>query len=467
VGNEIRLDWGDSSDPGRYGQDSGPMQWNAYVEPVADGKHAAPIYADDGFVSFSNPVGFGVNRGMITLGTNIYAMLGTSVTRVNAAGNRTVVGTIAGTERVLMARNDKTTPQIAIITADGEPYIVESNAVTALSDADLPAPNSCTYLNQKIIFGIPDGRFFWSAVAEASDISSLDFATAEGNPDGLVRAIAHLQELWLFGDESIEVWYDNGDGFTRRGGTVVPKGCLNKHTVAQLDLDIMWVGNDFVVYVARGYQPSRISHHGVERSIRETADKSTINAWSYFRDGSAFYVLSGPDWTWRFNRTTQKWTRRFSYNSGRWVADGAVQQNDEWIIGSADDDGLYRMSADAYDENGTRMVWRVRTKPVHAFPNQISIDRLYCDFVTGVGRNVSDAGASNPQVGLRWSDDGGHTWSNQLLRSLGTIGKRNVRVTWENLGITSPSGRIFELEASGPHIRCLMYSAMEGDEVTT
>lgn len=468
MGDAIRIDWGAGSDPGRYGPDTGPMQWNAYVEPVENGKHPAPIYADDGFVAYSPSTGAGANRGMILLGSDIYALLGTAVTKVNAQGNRTSVGTISGTGRVIMARNDKpSTPQIAIVTAAGEPFVVEDDTVTAINDADLPAPNSCTYLNQKIIFGIDDGSFYWSAVGEATSISALDFATAEGNPDGGVRTIAHLQELWIFGEESIEVWYDTGTTFARRGGTVVPKGCLNKHTVAQLDLDIFWVGNDFVVYVARGYTPSRISHHGVERSIRETVDKSTIAAWTYHRDGSAFYVLSGPDWTWRFNRTTQKWSRRFSYGSARWVAEGAVQQNNEWIIGSNDDDGLYRLSADAYDENGTRMVWRIRSGPVQAFPNRIAIDRLYCDFVTGVGLNSSDVHSSNPQVGLRWSDDGGATWSNQLLRSLGTIGNRMTRIAWEGLGITGRTGRIFELEASSPVIRCLMYSAIEGDEIGT
>ena len=119
------------------------------------------------------------------------------------------VGSIAGTDRAIIARNSKaSTPQIVIVLDSGAKFVCESDATSTLADADLPSPNSCAFLSRKIVFGIDDGRMFWSAVDDATDISSLDFADAEGNPDGCVRIIEHLQEIWNFGAESIEVWYD-------------------------------------------------------------------------------------------------------------------------------------------------------------------------------------------------------------------------------------------------------------------
>ena len=102
---------------------------------------------------------------------------------------------------------------------------------------------------------------------------------------------------------------------------------------------------------------------------------------------------------------------------------------------------------------------------MHAYPNQISCDELYLDFIMGVGLNSSDVHASAPKAGLRWSDDGGNTWSNQLYRDLGAIGVRTNRVTFANLGTTQPTGRIWEVECSSPAVRCMMYAAVRGDRL--
>lgn len=474
--NPIRFDFGVGSEPDRYGPNAGPRHWNVLVEEVETGKMALPIHADDGFVPFSDATLSANIRGLpVVVGDYIYALLGTQFTRIDSIGNRVSVGSIAGTDRAIIARNSKaSTPQIVIVLDSGAKFVCESDATSTLSDADLPSPNSCAFLSRKIVFGIDDGRMFWSAVDDATDISSLDFADAEGNPDGCIRIIEHLQEIWNFGAESIEVWYDDGTSLVRRGSTVIPKGALTKHAIAKLDMDLFWIGNDNVVYAARGYGFERISHHAVERSIRDTEDKTDIVGWTYFRDGSAFYVLSGPDWTWRFNRTLSRklgrpvWTERFSYaNGGRWKAEYAVQFNNEWIIGNGNDDGLYRLSHTAYDEAGEHLVWRVRSAPLHAYPNQICIDRLHLDFVTGVGRISTDPHVSNPKVGLRWSDDGGRTWSNQLFRPLGSRGDYLTRVTFDGLGMTGRAGRMFEVEVSSPVIRSLMYAAIEGDPAGT
>jgi hypothetical protein len=68
---------------------------------------------------------------------------------------------------------------------------------------------------------------------------------------------------------------------------------------------------------------------------------------------------------------------------------------------------------------------------------------------------------------LRWSDDGGRTWSNQIFRALGAVGQYGTRVTFDGLGITGRAGRILELEISSPVVRSLMYAAIEGDPAGT
>ena len=57
----------------------------------------------------------------------------------------------------------------------------------------------------------------------------------------------------------------------------------------------------------------------------------------------------------------------------------------------------------------------------------------------------------DPQVMLRWSDDGGHTWSNEHWASMGKIGEYGKRVIWRRLGMTTKlRDRVYEISGSDP-----------------
>lgn len=56
-----------------------------------------------------------------------------------------------------------------------------------------------------------------------------------------------------------------------------------------------------------------------------------------------------------------------------------------------------------------------------------------------------------PQVMLRWSDDGGHTWSNEHWRSMGKTGEYGTRVIWRRLGMTVKlRDRVYEISGTDP-----------------
>ena len=61
------------------------------------------------------------------------------------------------------------------------------------------------------------------------------------------------------------------------------------------------------------------------------------------------------------------------------------------------------------------------------------------------------ATAVDPQVMLRWSDDGGHTWSNEHWRSMGLTGEWGRRVIWRRLGMTVKlRDRVYEVSGTDP-----------------
>jgi hypothetical protein len=78
------------------------------------------------------------------------------------------------------------------------------------------------------------------------------------------------------------------------------------------------------------------------------------------------------------------------------------------------------------------------------------------EFTRVVGKLVVQTGEVfadqlDPQVMLRWSDDGGHTWSNEHWRSVGKAGEWGYRVFWRRLGMTEKlRDRVYEVSGSDP-----------------
>jgi hypothetical protein len=66
------------------------------------------------------------------------------------------------------------------------------------------------------------------------------------------------------------------------------------------------------------------------------------------------------------------------------------------------------------------------------------------DMDVGVGLESGD----DPKVSLRTSKDGGRTWSNELIRSIGKVGEYSKRVIWNRVG----GGRkvVFEVTITDP-----------------
>jgi hypothetical protein len=70
-------------------------------------------------------------------------------------------------------------------------------------------------------------------------------------------------------------------------------------------------------------------------------------------------------------------------------------------------------------------------------------------YITTIGYTATPG--YDPQVMLRWSDDGGHTWSNEHWRSMGKIGQYGYRTIWRRLGMTMKlRDRVYEVSGTDP-----------------
>ena len=107
---------------------------------------------------------------------------------------------------------------------------------------------------------------------------------------------------------------------------------------------------------------------------------------------------------------------------------------------------LFFLSSDIYDEDGTQIV-RVRRAPhMHNGMQMIRHSSLCVDMETGMGTATGQG--INPQAMLRYSDDGGRTWSSELWLSAGRQGAYKTRCKWNRLG--QARDRVYELYCSDP-----------------
>jgi hypothetical protein len=65
-------------------------------------------------------------------------------------------------------------------------------------------------------------------------------------------------------------------------------------------------------------------------------------------------------------------------------------------------------------------------------------------------RGVATSTTPLPDVEMRFSDDGGRTWSSWRLGLLGFIGSYSYKATWRSLGLMRQPGRLFEFKIADP-----------------
>jgi hypothetical protein len=462
----------------------------------AGGKTSAFLQRAPGLRSLAT-IGTGPIRGLHSYGDYMYVVSGTTLYRVDTSYNAIVLGTVANDGPVSMADNGNQ----LFVACNGPSFIYNATtqAFGQITDPDFTGALTVSYLDGYFIYIEPNSQLVWStAILDGTSIDPLDFASAEGSPDNLISSIADHSEEWLFGTNSVEVWYNAGNaGFPlqRIQGAFMEIGCAATFSVAKLDNSVFWLGADTrgkgIVYRAKGYNGVRISTHAVEWRIQQYENISDATAYTYQQDGHAFYVLSFPsaNATWVYDVATGTWHERAGYANGSFIRQRAACQtffNSTIVLGDYQTGEIYTYDLTLFADGGRTQKWLRSWRALPANANNLSRTaqhslQLDCEsgvgldgatpattsYLSSISSDAVSAGAisgeseetteeiivqgSDPQVMLRWSDDGGHTWSNEHWRSMGRIGEYGKRVLWRRLGMTLKiRDRVYEISGTDP-----------------
>lgn len=451
-----------SSTPGQRPQEGRGRLINAFAEEL--GENEVIIRPVPGLNSFCD-TGKGTPRGFLDVAGLLYAAYkDVAVTITSGGAVATLTGALSGSLPVTWARNNKSpTPDVVCVSENGA-FTVTSTTVSTFADPDLPAPNSVSFLDAYFLFTIGDGRIFASDL-NSTAINALSFAQCAAKPDGLTRGIVSGQLFYGFGPASCEVWQNVGTSpFPLARVAVIPVGLAGAWAIAGFedgwDTAPIFVAADNTVRQMNGYTPEIISKPDVSRAIAAVADKSTLEACVYTYAGHAIWSLSAPGWTWEFNTTTRQWHERRSYQSARWRVSRSVYFGGKWLVGDTASSKLLEVSEGARREDQVPLVSVIDSLPVQNFPARITVKRADFSFVVGQGdERGADPIETDPQVAVSWSDDGGVTFGNPLMRPLGRQGAANQPVRVNRTGRTKQHGRRWRLTLSDP----VFWSLMGGD----
>lgn len=330
------------------------------------------------------------------------------------------------------------------------------------------------YIDGYFIFNKPDSSQFYVSQWGSFNVDALSFASAEADPDNIVALIANHRDLWLINEQTTEVFNDTGNPdfpFERVQGGFIQIGCIAPNSVDKISDTIFWLGRDKsghgIVYAANGLQPQRISTHAVETAIQGYTIDSVKNAtaWTYQSGGHSFYVLNFSGTSWVFDVQTRSWHERSYNNNG--VAERHRVQNHQYIsqygfhlVGDYADNRVYLLNESAFSDDSNSII-RIRSTPhVSADAKLVFCKRFTLDMENGVGLSGGVQG-SDPQVILDWSDDGGHSFSNEHWASAGAIGAFKTRAKWDRLGCFRD--RVFRIRIADPVKVALVGATLEFD----
>lgn len=422
-------------------------------------------------------------RGMRPLSGDEYllAVCGQYVFSITTAFVATQVGELTTTSGPVSITDIITTADgLTAYIADGVNryiWVAATNTFTRLPASDGPWQGASVVdnIDNYVIYNEPGTRN-WAATDLSSALSTeAYYGTKDGAPDDLISLIVNKRQVYLLGDITTEIWTDTGNTingiitfpFSRVPGTSSQTGCNARFSVARLGDDFALVAKDnrgnATIEMMAGYGYKRFSTHAVEYSLGEFNVSNAI-AYSYQIIGHEIYVVTFPSvgpygMTWAYDLSTQQWHKWMSWDSTlnvfkRHRSNCHALFANLNLVGDYENGKIYSLQNEVYTEDGAP-IRRLRRAPhLTADLQRQYFDELQIQFQPGVGLNTGQG--QDPQAMLRWSNDGGSTWSNEHWVSIGRQGKYQNRAIWRRLGFARD--RIFEVAVTDP-VKCVIVSA--------
>lgn len=414
----------------------------------------------------------------------LFAVAGDKLFSISSAWAATQIGTIDGSLPTLMDGFDNnllikgdasiyeygefvtltTLAGDVMTTLAGDTLSLLSSAASSLQmllDVDEPPnPYTMAVLALRLITSEQNTPTFdWSMADNAESFPAAAFASVQfANIENITESGGYL---WIFGATRAQPWRavggDDADAFDTAAANPLEVGLVTRDALAKTDQTIMWIGRDNhggkAVFRLDGFSPTRIPARDLEIVLQDMSedDLASVRCFTYADGAKVLFGVHLPNDSMRFlDIAFSHWHERTCDVGFHASAYG------KHIVASIDGPEIWSWERDQYHddaEEGPAYIERVmRVHVPLAAPGPV--DELTLDGIL-YDQPLSGQGSA-PTIMVRFSRDGGQTWSDSrqgIIRAIAgpANGEYAARMKLTRFGrFTAQHGLMLEFRVTDP-----------------
>lgn len=398
-------------------------------------------------------------RGLFTARTRsqerLFAVVGTTLFEIHYDGSSNSIGALTGMStgsrsKVYMALNGNGELMIQDPLAA---YIFDltTNTLTQITDADYPGGTTLDFADGYFIISDKNGRVSFSTLNAGLVWDGLNFFTPTFKPDGVRAVVASREEIYCFGDETIEVYINDGETpFIRQSRTSMYYGLTARDSLAVHQSGVFFLGKSAtggseVYQMSANYSLTPISSPAITGILNKATNEDAEGFVHCTKDGHIFYHLHLPALrtTLVYDVTTGMWHERQSQRPAP-DADGATVQDmyrgrnyvsfkgmnlyGDWYSGK-----IFKEDTTVSTDDGNIRLCKRLSPVFHSELKYVSVYNIELDINAGDAAKATGQGSA-PVMMFSCSMDGGNTFEPEEFIELGALGQYDNRVRINGLG---------------------------------
>lgn len=399
-----------------------------------------------GYFRLANAPSSGVGRGIYVSSkyNRLIAVVGDTVYSVSPQNGISALGAmLSSTGDAFISENDN--DQISI--TDGQNiyvYNYSANTFTTVTGAALGfIPSYITFIDGYSICpsgGTNQFRLSTLNTATSFPFDSQHVGAFESDADIVIVTVAFNRQIFIFGENLIEIWYDEGlqlFPLQRNNYYVIPYGTISPNSIAHNNDMIVWLAQNKIsglsIMYSKGGNPEQISNDGINFRLSRLTNPKNTYGYICKIDGHVMYILTAPDdnFTYMYDFNTSKFFTLTDPYGDYHIAKKVARFNNKTYFISFNDPGIYEMSTDYFTFNGAEIP-RTRICPPLRLPNSLPFETDEV-IVTMEQGDISEI----RRVDISLSKDGGVSYGESLGEELQLLPNRQNLFRFYNLGYSN------------------------------